>query len=344
MPDTCPLETARLLEMQSILGDRVGTDTFMYSITIDPERDTPEVLAQYAKDYGVGPGWLFLTGDEEDITLIRKKLGLYIDEIQAPDSNDHNVSIMIGNQRTGRWMRRSPFENPYVLATHVGDWLHNWKHPRQSSGEDYDHAPKIRQISDGESLFRTRCSACHVIGFSDDGQVVEKPGPNLFGVTERRDRDWLARWLKEPDRMLAEGDPTAIELYGAFNGLPMPNLRLKGSEIEELLAYMESESRRIGELKATIPEHKPAAPGEEESCCQKGKVGVLGSRGRDERSQDQRAFLNLAAIDLGAWLRVFPRWSRISLLLGMALALYCIVVRWRKGRNTGAADASLPAF
>ena len=48
-PDTCPLETARLTKVQRILGDRVGKDIFMYSITIDPDNDTPEVLAEYAE-------------------------------------------------------------------------------------------------------------------------------------------------------------------------------------------------------------------------------------------------------------------------------------------------------
>ena len=76
-PDFCPLETARLREVQKILGDRVGQDVFMYSITIDPDFDTPEVLKRYAERFEAGPGWLFLTGKKADITLLRSKLGLY---------------------------------------------------------------------------------------------------------------------------------------------------------------------------------------------------------------------------------------------------------------------------
>ncbi len=53
-PDVCPLETARLLEVQKILGDRVGKDVFMYSITIEPDYDTPEVLKRYAKKFPAG--------------------------------------------------------------------------------------------------------------------------------------------------------------------------------------------------------------------------------------------------------------------------------------------------
>src|SRR5438093_7376127 len=74
--DECPLETARLVQVQRLLGDRIGKDLFLYSISIDPKRDTPEVLKAYAEKFGVGPGWLFLTGKEGDVKLVAKKLGL----------------------------------------------------------------------------------------------------------------------------------------------------------------------------------------------------------------------------------------------------------------------------
>src|SRR6267143_7104103 len=73
---SCPLETAKLAQVQRLLGDRVGKDVFFYSISIDPEHDTPEVLMAYARRFHVGPGWLFLTGKHEDIQLLSKKLGL----------------------------------------------------------------------------------------------------------------------------------------------------------------------------------------------------------------------------------------------------------------------------
>src|SRR6267378_854647 len=73
---SCPLETAKLAQVQRLLGDRVGKDVFFYSISIDPRRDTPEVLKAYAQKFHIGPGWLFLTGKEEDIKLLSNKLGL----------------------------------------------------------------------------------------------------------------------------------------------------------------------------------------------------------------------------------------------------------------------------
>src|SRR5262249_56205860 len=72
----CPLETARLAQVQRLIGDRMGRDVFFYSITIDPDHDTPAVLAEYAQRYGVGPGWLFLTRSRAGIALLCRELCL----------------------------------------------------------------------------------------------------------------------------------------------------------------------------------------------------------------------------------------------------------------------------
>ena len=243
-PDVCPLETATLREVQEILGDRVGRDVFMYSITIDPDRDTPEVLKKYAEKFDVGPGWLFLTGKKDDVTLLRRKLGLYSEAKGGDKLQAHSTSGIMGNQATGRWMRMSPFENPHITATQIGSWLHNYKTAGKKE-QDYANAPKVRNISKGESLFRTRCAACHTIGARDAAKPGKPPvGPDLLGVTRNRDRAWLTRWLKEPDKMLAEKDPLAVALLAAYDNVAMPNLRLGDVEIQALLDYIEEESMR----------------------------------------------------------------------------------------------------
>ena len=147
-PDTCPLETAQLMRVQNILGDRLGRDIHFYSITIDPEHDTPEVLKEYRARFGAK--WTFLTGAENDIIDLRRKLGLYVEEIQD-GSNNHNVNMIIGNQATGRWMKRSPFENPHVLADQLGNWLTGWRSP--PAGEDYANAPTLRMYRRGSGCF-----------------------------------------------------------------------------------------------------------------------------------------------------------------------------------------------
>ena len=271
-PDACPLETARIAQVQGILGDRVGKDVFFYSITIDPKNDTPEVLKDYAARYQAGPGWQFLTANENDTARLRTKLGLY-NPSEGTELKEHGLNIIIGNQATGRWMRSGPFENPYVLARQIGDWLHNWKIP-PSQMLDYRAAPELRQVSDGESLFRTRCSSCHAIGGTN--AALARLGPNLFGVGDRRPRDWLQRWIMEPDAMLAEKDPVAMQMFEAFNKVAMPNMRLSNKETDQLLVYLEEESRRVATVLPTLVdengvERKPAA-----SCCEKSDKVVVG--------------------------------------------------------------------
>jgi len=243
--ESCPLETAKLMEVNKILGDRVGDDVFIYSISIDPKHDTPEVLKQYAKKFDVGPGWLFLTGDEEDIRLIRRKLGLYQEDLQQQDGKiDHNLTMMIGNEATGRWMKRSPFENPHFLAMQVGDWLHNWTRTKPKP-DSYAKAPELRRVTNGERLFRSRCAACHTIGGGDMVGVDKvNVGPDLLGVTQRREESWLRRWIMEPDKMLAEKDPIAMGLFNAYNQVAMPNGQLGEIETKELIDYLRMESQR----------------------------------------------------------------------------------------------------
>src|SRR4051795_3485067 len=116
--DSCPLETAKLAQVQKILGDRVGKDIFFYSISIDPKHDTPEVLKAYAAKFHVKPGWLFLTGKEEDIKVISKKLGL-ASLTDAANRDGHQPTLMVGRDATGQWMRNSAVDNPRFLATTI---------------------------------------------------------------------------------------------------------------------------------------------------------------------------------------------------------------------------------
>ena len=232
--DTCPLETAQLVRVQQILGDRLGKDVFFYSISIDPEHDTPSVLRDYKERFGAR--WTFLTGENADIIQLRRKLGLYVEEIQD-GSNNHNVNMIIGNQATGRWMKRSPFENPYVLADQIGNWLTDWRAP--PGGDDYANAPELRSISRGEQLFRTRCATCHSL---DGDEAEDALGPDLAGVTKKRELNWLISWLRAPDKMLEKKDPIATALYARYNNLAMPNMRLNRQEAMDLIDYMEKES------------------------------------------------------------------------------------------------------
>ncbi len=100
----CPPTTRSLVKVQDLLGDRVGTDIFILSISLDPEVDTPQVLKAYADDFGAGPGWVYLTGRFDEIDGLRHKLGVFDpDPIIDADKTNHAGILTFGNERTGRW-------------------------------------------------------------------------------------------------------------------------------------------------------------------------------------------------------------------------------------------------
>lgn len=243
-PDVCPMDTAQLLRVQELLGARAGRDVHMYSITVDPLSDTPAVLRSYKARFGVGPGWTFLTGTPADIALIQRKLGLVVDDDNDP--RDHSTSVILGNEATGQWIKRSPYDNPRVLA----DLLVGSLSPRALAGVSreavsYAHASQVSGVTRGENLFRTRCASCHTIGGGD------RLGPDVANVSSRRTRPWLVRWIKEPDRMLRERDHVAMAQLERYNGLAMPNLGLNDVDAEALIAFMDLESAKLSHVRAT---------------------------------------------------------------------------------------------
>lgn len=100
----CPFVTANVVRVQQLLGDRVGRDVFFYSISVQPEKDTPERLRRYARAYGVGPGWVFMTGKRADIDLIRRRLGA-VDPDPVVDARPsrHIGLVRYGHEAFGRW-------------------------------------------------------------------------------------------------------------------------------------------------------------------------------------------------------------------------------------------------
>jgi len=230
---SCPLETAKLVQVQEILGDRMGKDIFFYSLSLDPKHDTPAVLKAYAEKFHAGPGWLFLTGKKADIELVRAKLG----QAAAPGQNeltDHATTLMMGNTATGQWLRDGSMDDPRYIAVMVGDWLSSWKDRKK--GESYTKAPPSDETTAdrGAYLFKTRCSACHTVGHGD------RIGPDLLGVATVRDHAWLARYVAAPDEVLASGDPIATALFKKYNKVRMPNLRLGEKDVASLLGFLEA--------------------------------------------------------------------------------------------------------
>ena len=229
--DVCPLETANLARVQSILGDRVGRDIFFYSISIDPEIDTPQVLKAYAAKFNVGPGWQFLTGKPEDIKLIVRKLGLSRGS-DKENRDGHTASVMIGDVPGGQWLRNSAVDNPQFLVAKIGTFLGKWNElmPTRS----YAEVAGPVDLKTGQYLFQSNCSVCHTLG---EGKRI---GPDLKGVTARRNSAWLTRYIQMPNKVQAEGDAIAAALANQFPDVRMPNLNLAAGDVAAVISYIDS--------------------------------------------------------------------------------------------------------
>lgn len=105
-----PRQNVVLSRVKSLLRDRLGKDVFIVSITVDPERDTPAKLKDYAKIFGAGNGWSFLSGKKENVDWVAYKLGQY-----APTPEEHSLTYLVGNVKTDQWLKLSKDARPEVV-------------------------------------------------------------------------------------------------------------------------------------------------------------------------------------------------------------------------------------
>jgi cytochrome oxidase Cu insertion factor (SCO1/SenC/PrrC family) len=96
----CPVIQGTLAKVQDALGERLGKDAFLVSISVDPENDTPERLRDFAKRMQARPGWIFLTGAREPLETVLYKLGY-----KAADRDAHSTLVLIGNEPRQYWKK-----------------------------------------------------------------------------------------------------------------------------------------------------------------------------------------------------------------------------------------------
>jgi protein SCO1/2 len=119
----CPGITANLATVQKMLGDRVGRDIFMYSLTLKPEHDTPAALKEYAEMFKVRPGWTFLTGKPADAELLRRSLGFTDPDPRLDqDKSQHIGNIKFGNEPYMLWSACPGMANPSWIVKSIG-WM-----------------------------------------------------------------------------------------------------------------------------------------------------------------------------------------------------------------------------
>lgn len=116
---SCPVMARTFLLLQNRLGEKLGKDVILVSITVDPQNDTPEKLADYARRVGAKPGWYFLTGTKEQVDLALRKIG------QHTDVREQHMNVIIaGNDRTGLWKKAlaiAPSEEVWKVVESVVD-------------------------------------------------------------------------------------------------------------------------------------------------------------------------------------------------------------------------------
>ena len=88
--------------------------------------------------------------------------------------------------------------------------------------------------ADGAQIFKTNCVSCHTIG---GGRLI---GPDLEGVTKKRNADWLKKWINSSSELIASGDPDAIAIFEEYNKVAMQSFYFSDEDMDALLAYLEN--------------------------------------------------------------------------------------------------------
>lgn len=226
----CPLVTSRMALLQEKLGDAVGRDYFMYSITVDPLHDGPSELKRHADAYNAKPGWRFLTGRPEDIVAINDKLGE-----RSKSLGDHRQDILLGDDTIQSWSKESVFGDLDALVLNIRERDPSFDRTKLLSTAAVNDMHHI-ELAPGQALFAKMCASCHTIG---QGRRV---GPDLKGVGAKRDRGWLTRFITTPDKMIAERDAIAVKLAAQYPDVQMPNLGLTPQDAEDVISYLELRS------------------------------------------------------------------------------------------------------
>jgi cytochrome oxidase Cu insertion factor (SCO1/SenC/PrrC family)/cytochrome c2 len=247
--DICPITTSRLAQVEEKLGESVGRDVFIYSITVDPENDSPNRLKTYAEAFQAGPGWLFLTGKLADIREINGKLGERMRSL-----TEHRNEIVLGNDTTGEWQRDNVFGDLGRVVTSIRSMDPKWREQvRTPPKENATMGPVPLAGPPGQALFVKLCAGCHTVGKGD------RVGPDLNGVTGRHARTWLSKYLMDPEKMQAQKDPAALALAAKYPSVRMPNMGLSENDAADLIAYVELQMYRLSSTQGDSQD-PPAAP------------------------------------------------------------------------------------
>ena len=116
----CPPMNRNFEKIQEALGDRLGKDAFLVSISVDPVTDTPTRLKEYGRRFHARPGWMFLTGKKENVDWALYKLGQYVET-----KDEHTSIFIIGNEPKGLWKKAQGLAKAEELIKIVEDVIND---------------------------------------------------------------------------------------------------------------------------------------------------------------------------------------------------------------------------
>lgn len=112
----CPILSAIMADLQESLGERLGKEVSLVSVTVDPLTDIPPRLKEYSERFHARRGWTFLTGEKDSIAPVLKTLGAY-----TADFTRHPAMILVGDARKGEWTRYYGFPSVELLLGKVDE-------------------------------------------------------------------------------------------------------------------------------------------------------------------------------------------------------------------------------
>src|SRR5262245_37813619 len=158
--DICPITTARLAQIEDKLGEAAGRDTFLLSLTADPDNESPEKLKAYADAFHTGPGWQFVTGAPADIRAINYKLGE-----RSKRLTDHRNEIVLGNDATGEWSRDNVMGDIDRVVMTIRAMDPKWREEvRVAPANAASNTGLELSAQPGQAMYRKLCAPCHTIG------------------------------------------------------------------------------------------------------------------------------------------------------------------------------------
>lgn len=169
----CPPLTANFSKIQNLMGDRIGRDFTLISISVDPVNDTPQRLKAWGEKFGAKPGWTFLTGKKQDVDKLLKALKVF-----TPSKEDHTPFVIVGNDAQCQWTRvyglTQPTKLVQVIDTMIG-------HQKKESITEKDKISKIPVTSSVKTGVTDRAKNEKQNSTNKDGNQAAR---NYFSDTE----------------------------------------------------------------------------------------------------------------------------------------------------------------